>query len=413
MSDKHKPLNTTTASEYARSHPSLKGLFGKDESLTCREVGDGNLNLIFVVRAADDPSRSVLIKQALPYIRRYPQHQLTLKRMFFEASYYTVCSQLCREHIPRFYAYDDRRAIVVMENLDRHVVLRTGLVERRRYPMLAQHMGHFLAVMLYSTSDFHLEPAKKKEQARRFINPELCQVTERAVFTGPYMASYKMNRWNKLLDGLVSVIRDDELLKTQVMELKYGFMTRSQALIHGDLHTGSVMVNESDTRVIDPEFCFYGPMGFDIGALLGNYVLNYAALLVRVSDADDRAACQEYLLSLVGDTWRIFEREFTAMWLQERPETVPIAFCRGFLLNLLRDTAGYAGCKIIRRIIGSAHVEDMDGIKDLAEQARAMSLGLSIGERLIMERAAIRDIEDVLCIVRDSRPTYPGTSVQA
>lgn len=54
-------------------------------------------------------------------------------------------------------------------------------------------------------------------------------------------------------------------------------MTKSQALLHGDLHTGSIMVTDSQTRVFDPEFAFYGPMGFDIGAIIGNLLLNFAA----------------------------------------------------------------------------------------------------------------------------------------
>ena len=49
------------------------------------------------------------------------------------------------------------------------------------------------------------------------------------------------------------------------------------ALLHGDLHTGSIMAEAGKTMVIDPEFAFYGPMGFDIGALLANLLLAYFA----------------------------------------------------------------------------------------------------------------------------------------
>jgi 5-methylthioribose kinase len=31
------------------------------------------------------------------------------------------------------------------------------------------------------------------------------------------------------------------------------------------------MVNARETFVIDPEFAFYEPMGFDLGVLLGNH----------------------------------------------------------------------------------------------------------------------------------------------
>ncbi len=57
----------------------------------------------------------------------------------------------------------------------------------------------------------------------------------------------------------------------------------AQALIHGDLHTGSIMVNEQDTKVIDPEFAFYGPMGFDVGTLLANLLLNLCSHTVTAN----------------------------------------------------------------------------------------------------------------------------------
>ena len=61
--------------------------------------------------------------------------------------------------------------------------------------------------------------------------------------------------------------------------MKLKFLTDAQALIHGDLHTGSIMVTDSDTRAIDPEFAFFGPMGFDIGALIGNLLIAAIARL--------------------------------------------------------------------------------------------------------------------------------------
>lgn len=39
------------------------------------------------------------------------------------------------------------------------------------------------------------------------------------------------------------------------------------------------MANTELTKVIDPEFAFFGPMGFDVGAVLENLVLNYLSQL--------------------------------------------------------------------------------------------------------------------------------------
>ena len=69
--------------------------------------------------------------------------------------------------------------------------------------------------------------------------------------------------------------------------LSHRFCERAQALIHGDLHTGSVMVTPSSTQVIDPEFSFYGPMGFDVGAYIGNLILAYFAQVGHAKSSND------------------------------------------------------------------------------------------------------------------------------
>lgn len=66
------------------------------------------------------------------------------------------------------------------------------------------------------------------------------------------------------------------------------FIERTQALVHGDLHTGSIMVTQESTQVIDPEFAFYGPMGFDIGAFLGNLILAFFSQDGHAVEGNDR-----------------------------------------------------------------------------------------------------------------------------
>src|SRR5690606_32450588 len=117
-------------------------------------------------------------------------------------------------------------------------------------------------------------PAEEKKALNvRFSNPELCKLTENVVFTDPYQ-DLPHNRYNPLIKAEASALWVDAELKLEVAKLKEKFLTHAQALIHGDFHTGSIFVTEEDTKVIDPEFAFYGPMGFDIGALYANLLLN-------------------------------------------------------------------------------------------------------------------------------------------
>lgn len=51
------------------------------------------------------------------------------------------------------------------------------------------------------------------------------------------------------------------------------------------------MVTSDSTQIIDPEFGFYGPMGFDIGAFLGNLVLAFYSQDGHANKDNDREVC--------------------------------------------------------------------------------------------------------------------------
>ena len=91
-------------------------------------------------------------------------------------------------------------------------------------------------------------------------------------------------------------------------------MTSAEALIHGDLHTGSIMVTAEDTRVIDPEFAFIGPMGFDVGAVIGNLLLAYFAQGGHEAAPGARDAYREWILGQAEKVWSEFHDRFLALW---------------------------------------------------------------------------------------------------
>ena len=58
----------------------------------------------------------------------------------------------------------------------------------------------------------------------------------------------------------------------KIAKIKFDFMNNAQALLHGDLHTGSIFVREDSTRMFDPEFAFFGPIGYDVGNVIANLI---------------------------------------------------------------------------------------------------------------------------------------------
>jgi 5-methylthioribose kinase len=278
--------------------------------------------------------------------------------------------------------------------------MRKGLIASQRYPNFGEQIAEFLAQTLFKTSDLYLDSAAKKQAVIRFTNPELCKLTEDVIFSEPYQADAPNNRHNPLLDaGQIAALRANRAVLREVGWMKWAFMTRTEALIHGDLHTGSIMVTDDRIWMIDPEFAYYGPMGFDIGAVLGNLALSYASHLAHSPDPQRRADYQGYLLQTIGEVWEGFSTRFEALWREHDP-AAPDEFRSSFLLTLLRDSIGFAACKMIRRILGVAHVIDLEQIADPAERARVESWALSIAERMLLERASISEIGGLVALIR-------------
>ena len=383
-------------------------LGGSQEKWQAREVGDGNLNLVFIVTGANG---AVVVKQALPYLRiAGDAWALPLERAYFESEALTEEAKFVPNLLPKLYHYDSKLAAIVMEYLSPHLILRKGFIQGIRYPRVAGDISEFMAQTLFKTSDLYLNAATKKQRMATFCrNTELCRITEDLVFTDPYRIA-KLNRWTTpQLDDMASQFRQDGPLKGAAQRLKLKFLTSAEALIHGDLHSGSIMATPEDTRVIDPEFAFYGPMGFDVGAVIGNLLLAFLSQEGHESSPGQRKEYRTWILQTVEETWNRFEQRFLELWHENASGDAYHASLFGdsaslealateqrkYLRRLFHDSVGFAGVKMIRRILGLAHVEELEAIKDPDLRARCERKGLRLGRLLVLESESVSKISEV------------------
>ena len=405
----YRILDTDTVPSLIGSLPGIRALLGgAPESWRVHEVGDGNLNLVFIVRG---PDGSVCVKQALPYVRvAGASWPMTLERAFFEASYYSAVAPYVGGLIPRIHHYDPELYCTVMECLTPHIILRQGLIAGRRYPNVARDIGEYIARASLFTSDLVRPFERKMDGIALFArNKELLRITVDLVFCDPYRRSERNRHTAPQLDELVADLRGDCQLKLAAAHFGGKFLNEVQALVHGDLHSGSVMVTEGDTRVIDPEFAFYGPIGFDLGAFLGNLLLSWYSQPGHATDEDNRIAYQRWILEQVEVFWESFRSHFLSLWagnahgdvlpasMFARPEeagTLELAR-REFLDGLFADMLGFGACKMIRRIVGFAHVIDFDRIRDAAVRARCEANALAMARALLTQPTQFRSIQDV------------------
>ncbi|GGD74428.1 S-methyl-5-thioribose kinase [Paenibacillus nasutitermitis] len=397
----YHPLNEKEAIQIARS---LEGVFAEGAELTSREIGDGNLNLVFHI---SDPveGTSLILKQALPYAKVVGESwPLTLDRARIESEALIQEGKLAPGLVPAVYNYDPVLALTVMEDLSDHVIMRRGLIEGGRYPLFAGHISTFLANTLFFTSDLGMNQQSKKLRVREFINPELCKITEDLIFDHPYTDA-DTNSFDETIRDEAQVLWNDGELHLEVALLREKFLTQAQALLHGDLHTGSIFIKPDSTKVIDPEFAYYGPMGFDIGAIIANLLLNYAARDHWDADENARRDYRSYLIGTIREIWTQFDAKFRALWEENKTDRLLSSapgYKDDYMKRLLQDTVGYAGSKMVRRIVGLAHVADIDQIPDAKSREHAQRLALSIGKQLIKVNRKTASIEELIQIAETS-----------
>ena len=112
--------------------------------MSVQEVGDGNLNLVFIVH--DSAGRGVVLKQALPYVRLVgPDWPMTPDRARHEADALRIHGDLAPGLTVRLFDFDPDRYVITMEDLSDHRVWRGALNDGERNDGVAEAMGAFVS----------------------------------------------------------------------------------------------------------------------------------------------------------------------------------------------------------------------------------------------------------------------------
>ncbi|BDA46322.1 probable methylthioribose-1-phosphate isomerase at N-terminal half [Coccomyxa sp. Obi] len=404
-----RALNTETVKDYLAERPDLSDRVGPSHSKdawSVREVGDGNINFVYIV---EGPSGALVVKQGLPYIRIAHDWPLTQERAKFEAEALREEARHCPEHVPELYHYDAALCLLVMQYLPPpHLVLRPALTAGRSFPKLARHIAHFMATTLFRTSLFALDSKAWRELVRRFENVDICRLTEQVIFTDPYYSAPVNRHTSPQLDDLAHAFQHDVEAKAAVTALKAKFVQQRQALLHGDLHTGSLMVTEDTTYVIDAEFAFAGPIAFDVAKMVANLLIAFFAGAGLQTPEAPRTRQRQWLLQAIVEMWASFVAEFKELWTASVKGGKPGDLCptalfgvdapagpasleavqEDFFQGLLPDVLGFAGAVIIRRILGIAHVVDYESIQNADSRAAVERRSLQFARRLLVETSS-------------------------
>ncbi|GGA26116.1 S-methyl-5-thioribose kinase [Neptunicoccus cionae] len=402
-------LTPETLSTRLVALPAVTERLGTDaESWQVKEVGDGNLNLVFIVQSDQG---SIIVKQALPYVRLVGDSwPLPLYRAYFE--YHALTRQAARDPgtVPEIYHFDEDQALIVMEFLSPHVILRSKLIAGEKVDDLGAFCGKYCARTAFRGSELSMTSADKKADVGLFAgNVEIPAITEGLVFTDPYFEA-ELNNHTPELEPVINELRNNIELKRMAQVMLTKFASNTETMVHGDLHSGSIMATQSEIRVIDPEFAQYAPLGFDIGMLTANYLMAYFSQPAH--RGTDLEAYQDWILSVITECWSSFEAEFRHLWNTERtgmlfPKSLfedqghsSETACDGVLADIWQDALRFCGIEMHRRCLSLAHNADFETIEDTTVRAPLEARNLQMGAELVLKTDTLKDAKALIALAR-------------
>ncbi|XP_038060015.1 methylthioribose kinase-like isoform X2 [Patiria miniata] len=342
-------------------------------------VEGGYLNRVYRLCSKNDQSQSVFIKHAPPFIKCLGYDQpLGEERLHTEFLALRKFQQAVPGSVPDVYFHDEETKCVVMEDLRNYEVMGSQLSQGCLDIVLVRRLASVVAKLHRNTHVATTSSSEFTTMLETFRNEEMVALNADMTFD----LSNPANRCSPELEGPACSIRKDPEIVANIQSLHLVFLQRKECLTHGDLHLGSVMVNESSVKLIDAEFAFMGPAASDVGHILSNFIFSYAAHTLYPKEEN----------SSIDHLLREATQETVDVYFDEAKEFLS----EDALATLVSQTAGFTGCHIIKWIIGIAEA------RDLLDKPQAELMCLSIGARLVKEYNMIRSTQDLLRCIFDT-----------
>ena len=256
---------------------------GKEETLLdARKAGEGNMN--YTLRLTTS-RRTLIVKQARPWVEKYPQIAAPSQRAVVEGNFYQQVGQHpgVAEMMPGLIGLDAASCIIALEDLgeagDFTSLYRGEVLPESSLDQLADYLSYLHGAFAGANLD------------AVFANRAMRELNHRHIFDLPLRQAELLDL-DAITPGLRSAaqaLKDDRRYVETATKLGEFYLTYnhladnpSGVLLHGDFFPGSWLKTAAGARIIDPEFCFVGAAEFDLGVLLAH--LNLANQPASLAD---------------------------------------------------------------------------------------------------------------------------------
>lgn len=396
--ENHIILTAETAIEYVKDKTNI---FSNSEILTAkvfdgtRQSVDGLCNHLVLVKSMRT-GKSIVLKQILPYVRALKDRgvlmPMKLERINTEVYYTKLLDKIIKGAVPEIHLWDKDNSIVIMEDLSDMGILRNEMIKLKKFPTCASQLGEFIGRSAFFTSDLFLSENEKSALENIFeFNNDGC-IFENLVFEAPFHDYKARDITHTLKKDLEDTCNNSEVLK-EVAMLKDLFTDKKQALMHADLHASNIFVDEKHMKVFDGEYAHYGPVAYDLGRLIGSFIMNYASLIgIKDISEEEKEDYQDYILGMILEVFKAFEISFTKLSKQYHRDVD----LKEYMDTMLQETIGFAACSSFSRIYDYNLTFDFKRIDNIDERTKGRRFIIKLTKYLLLNR---RNFSSIECLI--------------
>jgi 5-methylthioribose kinase len=230
------------------------------------------------------------------------------------------------------------------------------------------------------------------------MNTRMRKIMEDGMFLDRFNEPFE-NALGEEFQDFAELFSRDSRYVTELYKLRRSYMSRSDALIHADYHTSNVLVSQDAMKVIDMEFSFMGPFGYDIGYMAGNLISQYCAACFKpFPTEEERDEYKAYLLATIKHMYYTYFLTFTDCWNEDCKARYKNQY--GLRLSIMDDmmveSVGYASMVNWFRTVSTIPYPDFDVIKDLSAKRQAETLSLLIDWQIMFQRYTYKSVDDLI-----------------
>jgi len=222
-----------------------------------------------VLRVITD-QRTFIVKQARPWVEKYPQIQAPVERASVEARFFGLVNQhpVLQAFSPALQGFDATSFLLNLEDLGAGADY-TYLYQKGQY-LSPEELGQLVQYLsaLHQVDISHIQPAFPENTAMRQLNHE-------HIFVYPYLEEngFNLDQVQQGLQAIAMPYKQDSVLKEHIRELGALYLRPGRCLLQGDYYPGSWLRVSKGIRIIDPEFGFVGPPEFDLAVFMAHMAI--------------------------------------------------------------------------------------------------------------------------------------------